>query len=1040
MNLGNAQENRLFVINSDKKYFATANDINPKVENNSLSYIIKAISENSTVLDVGCSYGYLGEWLIKNKDCQVYGIDIDKKAVAYTKERGYYKDVFNLDLDYPQNTKDEFDRFTKLEEIFDFVICADVLEHLKDPTNALDFISLKLKFGGQVLVSMPNVAHMDIILNLLEGKFNYSEFGILDNTHLRFFTKKSFVEWIKNANEFYKDKGFKFDIKHVGATVYVSEYLKEIKNNYAEIYNKILNVNNELEILQHIFVLTKVNSLANTYGLEELLSNTNYPDAFQIIFEENNMLKQEIEKINFEMINLKEKFDAEIANKYLIINNSIKKIEEYKIEIQNLNEILSNYSENIQQLEKTLKEKKVELDFITKNIEGKEIEIQNLKSDLNNKEMYINDMVNKYNEANSKLVNIYDSHGWKALLRYYKIRNAILPEGSKRKKFLQILFRKLPYLSKKSISYIKIYRFKAFLNKSKEKILSKIKVDYKIWIEAFEPKAKDLEAQRKIIFSSSPQISIIVPTYNTEKTFLIDMIKSVLGQTYSNWQLCIADGASKSKHIEKVLDSYAKKDKRIKVKYLSENKGIAGNSNEAISLATGDYIALLDHDDTLAPFALFEVVKAINKNPDADFIYSDEDKLSEDGKKRTNPHFKPEFAPDTLRSYNYICHLSVIKKELLNKVGYFREGFEESQDYDLILRCTEKAKKIIHIPKILYHWRMSENSVAQDPNAKPYAYESGKKALKEHLERIGLKATPRDGMFLGSYKIDYDILNNYKVSIIIPNKDHKEDLETCINSIIEKTAYKNYEIIIVENNSKEKSIFDYYKSLQTYDFIKIITWNKPFNYSAVNNYAVKHSNARILLFLNNDTEVITPNWLEEMISFTQRKDVGIVGAKLLYKDNTIQHGGVIIGIGGVAGHAFKYFNIDDDGYFGRLKIVQNLSAITGACLMIRKEVFEEVGGFDEGYPVAFNDIDLCMKVRDKNYLVVWTPYAMLYHHESKSRGYDDSPEKIERFNKETELFKKKWDYSLKNCDPYYNPNLTLEKEDFSYARLPHDFN
>ncbi|MEM3290538.1 MAG: glycosyltransferase [Candidatus Micrarchaeaceae archaeon] len=539
-------------------------------------------------------------------------------------------------------------------------------------------------------------------------------------------------------------------------------------------------------------------------------------------------------------------------------------------------------------------------------------------------------------------------------------------------------------------------------------------------------------------FKINPKISIITPTYNTPKTFLIDMIESVLAQTYSNWELYIADGASKEKHIKEVLDNYTKKDSRIKVKYLPKNKGIAGNSNEAISLASGDYIAFLDHDDTLVPFALYEVVKAINENPDADFIYSDEDKLSEDGKKRFDPRFKPDFAPDTLRSYNYICHLTTIKKELLEQIGYFREGFEGSQDYDLILRATEKAKKIIHIPKILYHWRVSQNSTAQNQNAKLYAYESAKKALKEHLERLSLKATVRDGLFLGSYKIDYKIINNPKVSIIIPNKDHKDDLEKCISSIINKSTYKNYEIIIAENNSTEQSIFDYYKSLEQYPFVKIIIWDKPFNYSAINNYAVKYSSGEILLFLNNDTEVITPNWIEEMLMFIQRKDVGAVGAKLLYPDNTIQHAGLIIGINKTAEHCFKYFDKESDGYFGRLKIVQNLSAVTGACLMIKKIVFEEVNGFDEGYPVAFNDIDLCMKVRNKDYLIVWTPYALLYHYEFKSRGVDNTPEKQARANMEVKLFCKKWDNMLKASDPYYNPNLTIKKTDFSIVNYEYD--
>lgn len=533
-------------------------------------------------------------------------------------------------------------------------------------------------------------------------------------------------------------------------------------------------------------------------------------------------------------------------------------------------------------------------------------------------------------------------------------------------------------------------------------------------------------------FMLNPKISIIVPTWNTPKNFLIEMIESVLKQTYNNWELCIADGASGKDTVE-VLKSYAKLDSRIKVKLLSENKGISGNSNEAIFIAKGDYIALLDHDDTLPSCALYEVVKAINQFPDADFLYSDEDKISEDGEKLFDQHFKPDFSPNMLRSHNYICHLSVIKKSLLDKVGYFREGFEGSGDYDLILRCTEQAKRIVHIPKVLYHWRSTQESTSRNSNAKLYAFESAKKALREHLKRVGLKGDVYDAEVLGYYRIKYEILDKPKISIIIPNKDHKDDLEKCINSIL-KSTYKNYEIIVIENNSTERSIFDYYEYLKkTYLFVKIVIWDKSFHFSAMNNFAATFAEGDILLFLNNDIEIINEDWIEEMLMFIQRDDVGVVGAKLYYPDKTIQHAGIIIGINNIAEHAFKYFPQDANGYFMRLKIAHNLSAVTGALLMTKKAIFNEVGGFDEGYPVAFNDIDYCLKVRQKNYLVVFTPYTKAYHFESKSRGYETTKEKIARFNIEAQRFRTKWKDILSTGDPYYNPNLTLTKTDFSLA-------
>ncbi|AHF96990.1 glycosyl transferase family 2 [Desulfurella acetivorans A63] len=516
-----------------------------------------------------------------------------------------------------------------------------------------------------------------------------------------------------------------------------------------------------------------------------------------------------------------------------------------------------------------------------------------------------------------------------------------------------------------------------------------------------------------LIFSFKPLISIVVPTWNTPEQFLIEMIESVLNQSYTNFELCIADASDQS-HVKKILDNYADKDNRIKIKYLKKNKGIAQNTNEAIFISKGDYIAFLDHDDILAKNALFEVVKTINENQGVDFIYSDDDRVTEDGKKFFDPKFKPDLAPDFLRSCNYVCHLSVIKKKLLDKIGYLKEDFEGCQDYELILRVTEKAKKIIHIPKILYHWRVSQNSVSRNPQSKIYAYDSAKKVIKEHLNRLNLDGDVLDGKVLGLYKINYKITDSPKISIIIPNKDHKDDLEKCIKSIIQKSTYKNYEIIIVENNSIEQSIFDYYRFLEkTYSFIKVIVWDKPFNYSSINNYAVRFAQGEVLLFLNNDTEVITPNWIEEMLMFAQRDDVGAVGAKLLYPNNTIQHAGVIIGINGIAEHCFKYSNSDYTGYFARLATVQNLSAVTGACLMMRKKVFNEIKGFDEGYPEALNDIDLCLSLRKKGYLVVWTPHAVLYHYESKSRGFDTEEESIKRYNKELSLLYMDAQYNLK---------------------------
>lgn len=584
---------------------------------------------------------------------------------------------------------------------------------------------------------------------------------------------------------------------------------------------------------------------------------------------------------------------------------------------------------------------------------------------------------------------------------------------------------------KKACLYIKVYGIKSTWAKMKNKMSKTFEkqLDYNDWLKHHLPNEEELEMQRNIDFEYTPQISIVVPTYNTPKQFLIEMIESVMQQTYPNWQLCIADGGSKNQDTLETLKLFAEKDARVKVTFLTDNYGISGNTNKCLELATGEFIGLFDHDDLLTPNALFEVVKVLNDNKEIDFIYSDEDKTDETTQNFFDAHFKPDFSPDMLRSQNYICHFTVFRKSLLSTIGQFRPECDGSQDHDIILRLTEQTDKIVHIPKILYHWRVHNQSTAAGISAKEYTITAGIRAVQDHLARIGLEGKVSKGLFTGSYRVEYEINHESKVSIIIPNKDHKEDLKKCIESIMQKTTYSNYEIIIVENNSETAEIRAYYDELAKDAKIKVVEWKKEFNYSAINNYGAKFATGDYYILLNNDIEIITPNWIEEMLMYCQRKDVGIVGAKLYYPDNTIQHAGVIIGFLGVAGHAHVGKFRTDPSYFGRSQVVQNVSAVTAACLMIRKDVYEEIEGLDEKFQVAFNDVDLCMKVRKKGKLVVFTPYAEAYHYESKSRGQEDTPEKIQRFNGEIKRFEEKW--GLYERDPYYNRNLSLEKEDFS---------
>ncbi|OON97229.1 MAG: glycosyltransferase [Epulopiscium sp. Nele67-Bin005] len=540
--------------------------------------------------------------------------------------------------------------------------------------------------------------------------------------------------------------------------------------------------------------------------------------------------------------------------------------------------------------------------------------------------------------------------------------------------------------------------------------------------------------QENTYFGKNIKFSIIVPLYNTPLNFLEEMIDSCIDQTYQNWELCLADGSDdKHQDVELTVRDYQQYDNRIKYKKLEKNGGISINTNEALQMATGEYIALFDHDDLLHPTALYEYMRVIcAKN--ADFIYCDELTFEGDVTHIITMHFKPKFAIDNLRANNYICHFSVFKRELLDKVGMFRKEYDGSQDHDMILRLTSAANKVYHIPKILYYWRSHPNSVAADINSKTYAIQAGKNAVKDHLKQLGIEAEIESSKaFPTIYKINYKITEEPLISIIIPNKDNVEQLQTCINSIKLKSTYTNLEIIVIENNSTDQETEKYYKQLIN-DGVKVLYYKETgFNYSAINNFGVKHATGSYLLFLNNDMEVINPNWIEEMLMYAQRKDVGAVGAKLYYPNDTIQHAGVILKLGAarIAGHAHHNCSKDNLGYMGRLFYAQNFSAVTAACLLIKKSIFDKVGGFDEGLAVAFNDVDFCLKVRKAGFLNIWTPYAELYHYESQSRGLEDTPEKVERFERESNYFREKWGKVLEQGDPYYNINFTLDNSDFS---------
>ncbi|MCT7961051.1 glycosyltransferase family 2 protein [Laspinema sp. D1] len=557
--------------------------------------------------------------------------------------------------------------------------------------------------------------------------------------------------------------------------------------------------------------------------------------------------------------------------------------------------------------------------------------------------------------------------------------------------------------------------------------------DYHFWLGQNSSRAADLrhKAQTLQVFQYQPLISIVMPVYNPPEPYLRMALESVISQIYPHWELCIADDASTADHVRPLLKEYAERDERIKLMFREENGHISAASNSAIALATGDYIALLDHDDMLNADALYEMALCLNLHPDADMIYSDEDKVDDSNMLR-DPFFKPDWCPDSFLSRMYTCHLGLYRRAIVEEIGGFRIGYEGSQDYDFVLRFTEKTDKIYHIPKILYHWRIHPQSTASELENKNYAIDAAEKALTEALVRRGEpgRVIPTPG---GHWIVRYHIQDYQRVTVIIPTRNLGSILNTCLTSIFEKTTYPNYEVLVIDNGSDEPETLELFSKWQAKepDRFRCITYDVPFNFSKINNYAVTQAEGQYLLFLNNDTEVLDGEWMTAMVEQVQRPSIGAVGALLLYPDDSIQHAGVVLGLGGVAGHSHKHFPSQVPGYYYQLKTVNNYSAVTAACLMCRREVFESVGGFnEEDLSIAFNDVDLCLKMGEQGYRNLYLPHVVLYHYESKSRGFEDTPEKIARFSKEIDYMRHRWK-TIIDHDPCYSPNLTRDREDYS---------
>ncbi|MCT1539296.1 MULTISPECIES: glycosyltransferase [Lysinibacillus] len=814
----------------------------------------------------------------------------------------------------------------------------------------------------------------------LENKFDfiYFEHGSLDvwekmiDLHFLFANKSQFHESRFLIDDYYNQEIYPIDYgEECYRKFFISnqdtEELSKIKN---WIDGRVEKSKENLQKKEHLKWLE--NQLKNAYSINKL-------DELKIT--QNQMsIKQEELQASFVEGNRR----LEEAIKSL---DSFQRIEEQLKSLENLN------------IQTSLR-----LEEQAKRLEVLDKENQEYKHQIELKDNHITNIETLNNTMKS-------TKGWRALEKLRRIKLLV----SRNKKTI------VP----KVINKVKNEGLKSTIHTIERKLHNELKeITYDEWFRSQELSSQEIEKMKMKIknFEKKPLISVVVPTYNTPLDLLDEAIKSLQNQIYNNWELCICDDQSPNKEVWSSLQRYANIDNRIKIIQSPENLHIAGATNLAISLAKGEYIGFLDHDDILTNDALFEVVKALNEH-DADLIYSDEDKLEMDGT-FTEPFFKPDWSPDYLLSTNYICHFAVYRKTIGDKIGWINSGYDGAQDYDFVLRFTEQTQKIHHISKVLYHWRKIPGSTADSFGAKSYAQIAGRNAVAAAISRRNIDGYVEENKIPGHYIVRRNIQENPSVSIIIPTKDRIDLLSVCISSIIENTTYKKYEIIVVNNQSEKKETYDYFEKMK--DKIKVLDFNEPFNYSKMNNFAVENTSEELLLFLNNDTEIIEPNWLTYMVEQGIREDVGVVGAKLLYTNNTIQHAGVILGVGGVANHSFLNLPKDSHGYFGMLRDIRNCSAVTAACMLVRKKVFNEVNGFnEEALKVAFNDVDLCLKIVSEGYRCIWTPLAVLYHHESATRTRD-----VDLI--EVQYMKDNWTFELEN-DPYYNKNFDRNEVVNSYS-------
>jgi O-antigen biosynthesis protein len=992
-------------------------------DNHSLVKMLNFIGEattgkGETVADFGCATGYFSA-LLKQYGYSVVGVEINPDAAKVAEE--FCEKVIVADLDIV-SVKEIFPT-----ETFDVVTFGDVLEHLRDPWRVLKEVKDILKPNGFVVASIPNIAHGDIRLALLQGDFDYTPLGVLDNTHLRFFTKKT-------VESLFEETGYLIHAEETTRLPLLSgsnlvpkldpalaasplvETLRQDAN--AEILQFIIKAVPATLDARHRALIDKYSRLINDYVLLEKTSQ----ECEQKWFEERDQLNTQAEELAFQLNSL----NHSLENKMIPVQQQQQLLRLREEAIEELQQQLYRSRSKIAEIEDLLTKEKASNALLNEVISSKSKHEQGLQARLENVEGELLHYQHQLTLAELEIHGMESSKFWRLRNKWFAIRNilGIVNEDiSVKQAFLQKL-RPAPQPPVRSELPAEVAPPEAIAPTDVPIANDPL---YQLWLNQNYPTPailRRLESSLPAI-KYQPLISIIVPVYNTPVSYLRKAIDSVLEQIYPNWELCIADDASSDPEIQTTLKEYSTQDERIKIVFRDQNGHISLNSNSALAIATGEFVALLDHDDILTPDALYEIILLLNQHPEADMIYSDEDKIDDLGQLR-DPFFKPDWCPDSFLSRMYTCHFGVYRREIIEQIGGFRVGYEGSQDYDLVLRFTEKTEEIFHIPKILYHWRIHPQSAASCPDQKPYAAISAERALADALERRNEpgKVVPVE-KFTGHYIIRYEIKNDQKVSIIIPTKDLAEILDTCLTSIFEKTLYSNYEVIVIDNGSVEETTKNLFSKWQNKEPKKFASYHLdiPFNYSKINNFAVTKATGDYFLFLNNDTEVLTPDWVTAMVEQAQRPSIGAVGALLLYPDDTVQHAGVILGVGGVANHSHKDFPKDSPGYFGQMLTVNNYSAVTAACLMCRRDVFDEVHGFEEQLGVAFNDVDFCLKIAATGYNNIYLPHAIVYHYESKSRGQENTPEKHARFIAEVKYMQDKWGSAIVS-DPCYNSNLS----------------